>query len=35
MNTVNLKLSEPVTVAMASPDVRYWGPYQFTRRQTP
>ncbi len=29
MKTVSLHLDDPVTVALAPPDIRHWGPYQF------
>jgi len=29
MDTVSIKLGKPVTVALAPPEVREWGPYQF------
>ncbi len=29
MKTVSLHFDDPVTVALAPPDIRHWGPYQF------
>lgn len=29
MQTVQIELSEPITVTLAPPEIRHWGPYQF------
>ena len=29
MSKVAIEFAQPVTVALAPPDIRHWGPYQF------